>query len=465
MTPMLTALILALAAIFTPARGGESGTEETAKGGGTAEQQIKTLEAQLMEAALKGDASSLEKYFADDYVAIHGDGKLGTKVQEIESFKSGTSKFESYDVHELKVRVYGDVAISNSLYFIKATSDGKQYSGDIRATRVWVRQKDNWKLVTHQATRVAPSTLAPAEVKQPAKIPRVGFLYPGLKSLSPMFDVFRRELAVLGYVEGQNIIIEPRFVEGQYERVPELAADLVHLKVDVIAVQGAVTVRPLKKVVKDTPIVFAIVVDPVAEDVVTNLERPGGNVTGVTTFDPQQPRKQLELLKEAIPGLKRVAFLGEQAIREDAIKAREEQAHALGLQTQRSRVAAPNPDLEGAFAAFRQGHADAVVVLEEPLVMNNRERISELAAKDRLPLMFPLSGEDAGGLIAYGTSFVEGYRRMAAYVDKVLKGAKPGELPVEAVNRYELVVNLKTAREIGVTIPPGVLKRADRVIQ
>lgn len=304
-----------------------------------------------------------------------------------------------------------------------------------------------------------------AEAQQPAKIPRVGYLYPGSKSLTTYFDVFRKGLADLGYVEGQNIIIEPRFVEGQFERVPELAADLVRLKVDVIAVQGAVTVRPLKKVVKDVPIVFVIVVDPVAEDVVANLERPGGNITGVTTYDPQQPRKQIELLKEAIPGLKRVALLGEQAIREDGIKAREEQAHALGLQTQRFRVAAPNPDLEGAFAAFRQGHADAVVVLEEPLVMNHRKRIAELAAKDRLPLMFPLSGEDAGGLIAYGTSVVEGYRRMVAYVDKVLKGAKPGDLPVETVNRYGLVVNLKTGREIGVKIPPEVIKRADRVIQ
>lgn len=318
-------------------------------------------------------------------------------------------------------------------------------------------------LVTAVTLAVAVA-LVPTEAQQVAKIPRVGYLYPGLRS-SPMFDVFRKGLADLGYVEGKNIIIELRFVEGQYERVPELAAELVRLKVDVIAVQGAVTVRPLKKVVKDTPIVFAIVVDPVAEDVVANLERPGGNVTGVTTFDPQEPRKQLELLKEAIPGLKRVALLGEQAIREDAIRAREEQAHALGLQTQRFRVTAPTPDLEGAFAAFELGYADAVVVLLEPLVMNYRKQIAELAAKNRLPTMFPATGADAGGLIAYGTSFDEGYRRMTAYVDKVLKGAKPGELPVETVKKYELIVNLKTAKEIGVTVTPEVIKRADRVIE
>lgn len=306
--------------------------------------------------------------------------------------------------------------------------------------------------------------LAPAEERQTPRIARVGFVYPGLRS-TPMFDVFRKELAGLGYVEGQNITIEPRFVEGQYERVSEIAADLIRQKVDVIAVQGAVTVRPLKKVVKDIPIVFAIVVDPVAEDVVASMEKPGGNVTGVTSYDPQQPRKQLELLKQAIPGLQRVAFLGEEAIREDAIKAREEQAHAMGLQTQRFRLAPPTPDLEGAFTAFRQGHADAVMVLEEPLVMNHKKQISELAVKHRLPLMFPLSGADAGGLIAYGTSIAEGYQRMTAYVDKILKGAKPGELPVETVTRYELTVNLKTAKDIGVTIPPEVLKRADKVIQ
>ncbi len=305
---------------------------------------------------------------------------------------------------------------------------------------------------------------AAAQQATPTKIVRVGFIYPGLSS-TPMLGVFRKDLADLGYTEGQNIVIEPRFVEGQYERVPAFAAELARLKVDVIAVQGAVTVRPLKNVVKDTPVVFAVVVDPVAEDVVANLQRPGGNITGVTTFDPQEARKQLELLKEMLPGIKRVALLGEQPIREDAIKAREEQARTLGLQPQRFRVTAPNPDLEGAFAAFRQEHAEALLVMEEPLVMNNKKRIAELAARDRLPVMFPLSGEDAGGLVAYGTSFVEGYRHLAAYVDKVLKGAKPADLPVEAVNRYELVVNLKTAHELGIAVPAAVVKRADRLIR
>jgi putative ABC transport system substrate-binding protein len=311
---------------------------------------------------------------------------------------------------------------------------------------------------------VSPSEAQQAAAQRDAKIPRVGFIYPGSKSLTLLFDIFRQRLADLGYVEGQNIIIEPRFADGQYERIPELATELVGLKVDVIAVQGAVTVRAARKVVTTTPMVFAIVVDPVADDVVASLERPGGNITGITTFDPQQPRKQLELIKEAIPSVKRVALLGDQGISEALLKANEEQARALGLQSQRFRVAGPTPDLDGAFAAFRQEHADAVVVMEEPVPMNNRKRIAELAAKYRLPTMFPPTGADAGGLIAYGTSFPEGYRHMAAYVDKVLKGAKPGDLPVETVNRYELIVNLKTAQEIGVTIPAGVLKRADRVL-
>jgi ABC-type uncharacterized transport system substrate-binding protein len=306
--------------------------------------------------------------------------------------------------------------------------------------------------------------LAPAEAQQASKIPRVGFLAPQGRSL-PLFEAFQKGLADLGYVEGRNVVIEPRFAEGQYERFPALLADLVRLKVDVIAVTGAVTARAAKKAVTDIPIVFAVVVEPVADNVVPSLERPGGNLTGVTSFDPQQAKKQLELLKETIPGLKRVAILGDQGVSEALMKASEAQAKEVGLQTQRLRVAAPNPDLEGAFAAIRQEHADALLVLEEPVPGVYAERIAELAAKDRLPTLFAPSRVAAGGLISYGTSQVEAIHRMAAYVDKILKGAKPGELPVERVTRYELIVNLKTAREIGVTIPPEVVKRADRVIQ
>jgi len=306
--------------------------------------------------------------------------------------------------------------------------------------------------------------VSPTEAQHPAKIPRVGFLAPQGRSL-PLFDAFRQGLADLGYIDGENIAIEPRFAEGQYERFPELLAELVGLKVDVLAVTGAVTARAAKKSVTDVPIVFSVVVDPVADNVVPSLDRPGGNLTGVTSFDPQQATKQLALLKEVIPGLKRVAILGDQGVSEALMKASEEQARALDLQPQRLRLAGPNPDLEAAFATIKQEHADALLVLEEPVLGVHANTIAELAAKDRLATMFPPSRVAAGGLLSYGTSQVEAIGHMASYVDKILKGAKPGELTVDTVKRYELIVNLKTAREIGITIPQEVLKRADRLIQ
>ena len=253
---------------------------------------------------------------------------------------------------------------------------------------------------------------APLEPEQAPKTPRVGFLAPQGRSL-PLFDAFRQGLAELGYVEGKNIVIESRFAEGQYERFPQLFAELVGLKVDVLVVTGAVTARAAKKAVTDIPIVFAMVVDPVADNVVPSMERPGGNLTGVTSFDPQQPTKQFELLKEVIPGLKRVAILGDQGVSEALMKASEEQAHALGLQSQRLRLTA-STDLEGAFASIKQEHADAVLVLEEPVLGVLAPKIAELAAKELLPTLFPPSRVAAGGLLNYGTSQVEAIRHMAA---------------------------------------------------
>jgi putative ABC transport system substrate-binding protein len=306
--------------------------------------------------------------------------------------------------------------------------------------------------------------LPPCGAQQVARIPRVGFVAPQGRSL-PLFEAFRQGLADLGYVDGQNILIEPRFAEGHYERFPDIFAELVGLKVDVLAVTGAVTARAAKRAVSDIPLVFSVVVDPVRDNVVTSLEQPGGNLTGVTCFDPQQATKQLKLLQEIIPGLQRVAVLGDQGVSEALMDASEEQARALGLQAQRIRVAGPNPDLDAAFAAIKEQHADAVLVLEEPVLGVHAKEVAELAAKDRLPTVFPPSRAAAGGLIDYGTSQTEAIRHMTAYVDKVLKGAKPGALSVETVKRYELIVNLKTAHEIGITIPLGVLKRADQVIQ
>ena len=313
------------------------------------------------------------------------------------------------------------------------------------------------------AAMLALVVLAPAEAQQPKNVPRVGFLHPGVPS-TPLLGLFRKQLAELGYIDGQNVIIEPRFAEGQYDRVPELAADLVRCKVDVIAVQGAVTTRPLKNAVHGVPIVFAVVVDPIAEDLVKRLDRRDENITGVTTFDPQQPRKQLELLKKAVPGLKRVGLLGDRDV-QGFIGTMEETAHGLGLATRQVRVTASALDLEGAFGVFKEWHADAVVVMEEPAMGTHKQRIAALAARDRLPSMVSPLFAEAGGLLAYGTSFTEGYRRWAAYVVKVLKGARPGDLPIDVVNSYELVVNLKTAREIGVAIPADIVDRADRVIR
>ncbi len=306
--------------------------------------------------------------------------------------------------------------------------------------------------------------LPPAEAQQATRVPRIGFVAPQGRSL-PLFDAFREGLSEVGYVDGQNVVIEPRFAEGHYERFPEIFADLARLKVDVLAVTGAVTARAAMKSGPDVPVVFSVVVDPVADKVVARLERPGGTVTGVTSFDPRQATRQLELLREVIPGLRRVAILGDQGVTEALMNSADEQARALGLQPLRHRVAGPTPDLEGTFAEIRHEQAGALLVLEEPVLGVHATEIAERAAKDRIPTLFAPSRSAAGGLIAYGTSQVEAIRRMTRYVDKVLKGTKPGELPVEAVTRYELVVNQKTARQIGVTIPPSVIGRADRVIE
>ena len=301
--------------------------------------------------------------------------------------------------------------------------------------------------------------------QQPSKMPRVGFLSPAQERKSPIFEAFRQGLADLGYVEGKNIEIVSRFAEGQYERFPALIDDLVRAKVDVLAIQGAVTVHAAKKVVKDTPIVFVVVLDPVKDELVPNLEHPGGDVTGVTTLDPQQPRKQFQLLQRCVTGLRRVAILGDSGVSSALIDAAEEQARALGLQPLRLLVGGPNPDLGGAFATMRKEQAQALLVLEEPVLGVHLKEIADLARQDHLPSLSSPIRPDLGELLAYGVSFLQGTRRMANYVDKILRGSKAGDLPVETLTRYELIVNLKTAQEIGITIPPDLLQQADRVIR
>ncbi len=296
-----------------------------------------------------------------------------------------------------------------------------------------------------------------------ARAPRIGFIGPTARD-SPFARAFTQGLTDLGYVEGHSIVIERRFGEARAERFPEVAAEIVGLDVDVIAVVGAVTARAVARATATIATAFAVVVDPVSDGLLANPERPGANVTGVTSFDSEQPRRQLEILKEALPHLKRVALLGDKGVSEFLLNANTEQAWALGLVPQRLRLTAADRDVASVFAEILREQPDALVALEEPAIVMHRKRIAALASKNRLPTLFARDWADAGGSFAYGTSVLEAVYRMAAYVDKILKGANPGELPVRVVTGHRLIINTKTTREIGVTVPPGLLKRADAIV-
>lgn len=304
----------------------------------------------------------------------------------------------------------------------------------------------------------------PVQAQNAEKVQRVGFIAPGAPG-GPGLLIFTQALAKLGYVDGKSVVIDARFADGQFERVPQLAAELAGRNVDVIAMIGAVTARAAKATVKDTPLVFTIVVDPVTDQVLSNPQRPGENITGVTNYDPQQARKRLEFLREVIPGIRRVAVLGDSGVSEAQLQASEAAALAMGIQPQRLRVGGATPDLEGAFAAIARERADALLILDEPVPGVHRRGIAQLAAKARVPTMFPPLAADSGGLVFYGTNLSAPIQHMAQMVDKILKGAKPGDIPVETVIRYDLILNLKTAREIGIAIPAEVIKRADRLIE
>jgi putative ABC transport system substrate-binding protein len=316
------------------------------------------------------------------------------------------------------------------------------------------------------------STLASglAAAQQDIKVPRVGVILND--SPGPVFDALRQGFAQLGYVEGRNIIIEGRFAHGNLDRVPELATELVGLDVDVIASLGAVGAQAARKASTKIPIVFVGAIDPVAVGFAATLERPGGNVTGITSFDPQLATRQFGILREVIPRLERVAILSDEDIpRVDGWnpleKANDTAARALGLRPQWLKVKGPIPDLEGAFAAMKNERADALLVLDVPVPIIHQKRIAELAAVHRLPTMF-VGGRrmsEAGGLIAFGTGLLDTLPRIPLYVDKILKGAKPSDLPIEVMTRHALIIDLKAARQIGVTIPSELLKRADQVIR
>jgi putative ABC transport system substrate-binding protein len=312
------------------------------------------------------------------------------------------------------------------------------------------------------------STVSPAEAQQPAKVPRIGFLTSVTSStISARFEAFRQGLRELGYVEGKNIFIEWRFAEGKSDRLPSLAAELVRLKVDVIVSAGPPPTRSAKQATATIPIVMAFDDDPVGNGFVASLARPGGNITGLSTLAPEISGKQLELLKEIAPKLSRVAVLGNatfpgspQALREINLA-----ADALGVQLQYLEVGAPK-DIETAFQAASKERANAVLVVSAAVLISQRKQIVDLAIKSRLPAIYnrPEYVED-GGLVFYGVSYTDLYRRAATYVDKILKGAKPADLPVEQPMKFEFIINLKTAKQIGLTIPPNVLARADKVLK
>jgi putative tryptophan/tyrosine transport system substrate-binding protein len=328
-------------------------------------------------------------------------------------------------------------------------------------------KKVGWSSILVAAMLLAVAVLV--EAQQPNKIPRVGYLATNsLSVISARVEAFRQGLRDLGYVEGKNIVIEWRSAEGKQDRVPAaLAAELVRLKVDVIVTAGPSVIRPAKEATITIPIVMAFDADPVGSGFVASLARPGGNITGLSTLYPEISGKQLELLKEVVPRLSRVAVLGSSTAPGTApsLKETELAAGALGVKLQYLDALSPK-DIETAFREASKGRAGAVLVLGSPVFVLQRIQIADLAVKSRLPAIYgqEIFVED-GGLMTYGVSLNALARRAATYVDKILKGAKPADLPVEQPKKFEFIINLKAAKQIGLTIPPNVLARADKVIK
>jgi putative tryptophan/tyrosine transport system substrate-binding protein len=318
---------------------------------------------------------------------------------------------------------------------------------------------------------LALASFHPAEAQQTNRVPRIGWLVTGVPSSSSSslsLEAFRQGLRDLGYIEGKNIQIESRYAEGKLDRLPSLVAELVQSKVDVLISGTLVAIRAAKQATNTIPIVMVLSVDPVATGLVDSLARPGGNITGLTNLARDLSGKRLELFKEVVPGISHVGMLRDADDPSAAIgfKEYEAVARALKVQLQSLEVHGPNPDLEGAFQAAAKGRANALITIRGSLFNRYPKRIADLAIKNRLPLMFERNEYvEAGGLMSYATNDVDQWRRAATYVDKILKGAKPSELPVEQPTKFELVFNLKTAKQIGLTIPPNVLARADKVIK
>jgi len=345
---------------------------------------------------------------------------------------------------------------------------------------LWARalnpDSDNWKSKIQNLKWVGLFAIvvaltvwgARAEAQQTTKVHRVGFLTANdFSALAARIEALRQGLRELGYVEAKNIVIEYRYAEGKPDRLPALAAELVRLKVDIIVSAGPQSTRAAKEATVTIPIVMAFDFDPVGNGFVASLARPGGNITGLSTLAPEISGKQLELLKEIVPSLSRVAVLGNSTDPGNAqvVGETERAAVALGVQHLYLDVRAP-ADIETAFRAASKGRADAVLSLSSFLFISQRKQLVDLAVKSRLPAIYDRAEyvED-GGLMTYSVSQTDLFRRAAIYVDKILKGTKPADLPVEQPKKFELIINLKAAKQIGLTIPPNVLARADKVIR
>ena len=308
------------------------------------------------------------------------------------------------------------------------------------------------------------------QAQQAATAPRIGYLATDLAASPHLTEAFRRGLRDLGYVEGRHVVVEYRSGEGKIERLPALAAELVALKVDVIVAPNTPPALAAKHATRTIPVVFIGAGEPVASGLVTSLARPGGNVTGLSAVSPELVGKWLELLKQAIPGVSRVAALWQpgamdQHSEKEMLKGAEVAARALGVRLQFVEAREP-ADIDRAFADMSRERAGALTVRPAPMFVSERRRLVDLAARNRLPAVYAWREfVDAGGLMAYGPNLADLYRRAATYVDKILKGAKPGDLPVEQPTKFELVINLKTAKALGLTIAPSLLVRADEVIQ
>ena len=307
-----------------------------------------------------------------------------------------------------------------------------------------------------------------AEAQQAAKVARIGYLSTTGAASPHLPEAFRQGLRDLGYVEGRDVMIEYRDAEGKLERLRALAADLVALKVDVIVAPAYPGALAAKNATDTIPIIMVAVADPVQTGLIASLVRPGGNITGLALLaGPEMVGKLLELLKEAVPNLSRVAVLSNPANPMHVVRLREVAVAGRSLRVQLQILKAQGPEeFDSAFAAMTRERAGALYVVGDPVLSRYRRRLAELAAKSRLPAVYELKDHaEAGGLMAYGPNLLDMYRRAATYVDRILKGAKPGDLPIEQPTKFELVINLKTAKALGLTIPPSLLGRADEVIQ